>query len=74
LYFIIVVVFFINLIGFVTLVLPVNMQNVLVMKINFVLLVMVCGSRCWWRSWLRQCATIQKFAGSIPDVVSGIFH
>jgi hypothetical protein len=27
-----------------------------------------------WRSWLRHCATIRKVAGSIPDVVSGIFH
>ena len=27
-----------------------------------------------WRSWLRHCATSQKFAGSIPDGVIGIFH
>ena len=27
-----------------------------------------------WRSWLRQCATSQKVAGSIPDGVIGIFH
>jgi hypothetical protein len=24
--------------------------------------------------WLRYCATNQKVAGSIPDVVIGIFH
>jgi hypothetical protein len=27
-----------------------------------------------WRSWLRHCATTLKVAGSIPDVVTGIFH
>jgi len=27
-----------------------------------------------WRSWLRHCATSRKVAGSIPDVVIGIFH
>jgi len=27
-----------------------------------------------WCSWLRHCATSQKFAGSIPDDVVGIFH
>jgi hypothetical protein len=27
-----------------------------------------------WRSWLRHCATSRKFAGSIPDDVTGIFH
>ena len=27
-----------------------------------------------WRSWLRQCATSQKVAGSIHDGVTGIFH
>jgi hypothetical protein len=26
-----------------------------------------------WRSWLRQCATSRKFAGSIPDGVIGFF-
>jgi hypothetical protein len=26
------------------------------------------------RSWLRQCATSQKTAGSIPDGAIGIFH
>jgi hypothetical protein len=26
------------------------------------------------RTWLRQCATNWKFAGSIPDGVIGIFH
>ena len=24
------------------------------------------GARCWWRSWLRRCATSRKVAGSIP--------
>jgi hypothetical protein len=32
----------------------------------------VWGTR--WRSWLRQCATSRKVAGSIPDGVTGIFH
>jgi len=32
------------------------------------------GARCWWRSWLRHCATSQKVAGSIPDAVIGIIH
>ena len=32
------------------------------------------GARCWWRSWLRHCATSLKVAGSIPDGVIGIFH
>jgi hypothetical protein len=27
-----------------------------------------------WRIWLRHCATSRKVAGSIPDVVIGIFH
>jgi hypothetical protein len=27
-----------------------------------------------WRSWLRQCVTSRKVAGSIPDGVIGIFH
>jgi len=27
-----------------------------------------------WRSWLRHCAANRKVAGSIPDVVTGIFH
>ena len=27
-----------------------------------------------WRSWLTHCATSRKVAGSIPDVVTGIFH
>jgi len=31
-------------------------------------------ARCWWRSWLRHCATSRKVAGSIPDGVTGIFH
>jgi len=28
----------------------------------------------WWHSWLRHCATSQKVMGSIPSVVTGIFH
>jgi hypothetical protein len=32
------------------------------------------GTRCWWHSSLRHCATSQKVAGSIPDCVIGIFH
>jgi hypothetical protein len=31
-------------------------------------------TRCWWRSWLRHCATSQKVAGSILDGVIGSFH
>jgi len=27
-----------------------------------------------WLSWLRNCTTIRKVAGSIPDGVIGIFH
>jgi hypothetical protein len=29
------------------------------------------GTRCWWRSWLRHCATSRKVACSIPDGVIG---
>ena len=36
------------------------------------LLLQLWGKR--WRSWLRQCATSRKVAGSIPDGVIGIFH
>jgi hypothetical protein len=32
------------------------------------------GSRCWWRSWLRHCATSRKIATSIPDDVTAIFY
>jgi len=32
------------------------------------------GARCWWRSWLRHCATSRKVAGSISDGVIDIFH
>ena len=31
-----------------------------------------CTTR--WRSWLRNCATNQRVAGSIPNGVIGIFH
>jgi hypothetical protein len=27
-----------------------------------------------WRSWLRRCATSRKVAGSIPDVIIGVFN
>ena len=27
-----------------------------------------------WCSWLRHCATSWRVAGSIPDVIIGIFH
>jgi len=30
------------------------------------------GARCWWRRWLRHCATSQKVAGSISGGVTGI--
>jgi len=32
----------------------------------------VRGTR--WRVWFRHCATRRKVAGSIPDVVVGIFN
>ena len=40
---------------------------------------LMCGSppsegEMQWYSWLRHCATKWKIAGSIPDVVIGIFH
>jgi hypothetical protein len=31
------------------------------------------GARCWWRSWLRHCATSRKVAGLNPDGVIGFF-
>jgi len=31
-------------------------------------------ARCWWRRWLRHCATSRKVAGSIPVGVIAIFH
>jgi len=34
--------------------------------------IVLWGTR--WRSWLRQCATSRKVAGSILDGVIGIFH
>jgi hypothetical protein len=41
---------------------------------NYVLQYIIFGARCWWRSWLRHCATSQKVAGSIPEGVIGIFR
>jgi hypothetical protein len=38
------------------------------------LYIVVEGTRCWWRSWLRHCPTSRNVAGSIPDGVIGIFH
>jgi len=32
------------------------------------------AARCWWRSWLRHCATRRRVAGSISDGIIGIFH
>jgi hypothetical protein len=32
------------------------------------------GARCWWRSWMRHCATSWKVAGTIPDGVTRIFY
>ena len=32
------------------------------------------GVSLLWRSWLMHCATYRKFAGSIPDGVTIIFH
>jgi hypothetical protein len=31
------------------------------------------GAGCWWRSWLRHCATSRKVAGSISDDVIEFF-
>jgi hypothetical protein len=33
----------------------------------------VTGARCWWRGWLRHCATSRKVAGSIPDGIIRCF-
>jgi hypothetical protein len=44
------------------------------LNFKFVLLHIYKGARCWWRSWLRHCATSRKVAGSIPDGVTEIFH
>jgi hypothetical protein len=40
----------------------------------YVLNLILIGVRCWWRSWLRHCATSRKVVGSIPDGVIGISH
>jgi hypothetical protein len=42
-------------------------------KIRLELYLRQCGARRW-RSWLTQCATRRKVAGSIPDGVTGIFY
>jgi hypothetical protein len=42
--------------------------------ILFYFAILDCGARCWWRIWLRHCATSRKVAGSIPDGVVGIFY
>ena len=41
---------------------------------NIIALSVLTEARCWWRSWLRHCATSRKVAGSIPDGVIGIYH
>ena len=41
---------------------------------KYALRIVILGARCWWRGWLRHCATSRKVAGSIPDGVTGIFH
>ena len=45
-------------------------EGVVKLTINYISV--AGGTR--WRSWLRHCATSRKVAGSIPDVVIGIFH
>jgi hypothetical protein len=40
----------------------------------FMLNLMVFKERNTVAQWLRHCATSQKVAGSIPIVVTGIFH
>jgi len=35
---------------------------------------LILETRCWWRSWLRYCATSWKVADSIPDSVNGFFN
>ena len=44
------------------------------MFLSVTTLYLVYGARCWWRSWLRHCATSRKVTGSVPDGVTGIFH
>jgi hypothetical protein len=51
-----------------------HFPSFLTLTFTFLLLLRVSGARCWWRSWLRHCATSQKVAGSITDGVTGIFH
>ena len=48
------------------------------LSLHSALCIFVCGSHCTHhggeRSWLRNCATSRKVAGSIPDSVFRIFH
>ena len=41
-------------------------------SLEYVMLFIVGGTR--WRNWLRHCATSRKVAGSIADLVIGIFN
>ena len=43
-------------------------------RLHCILFHQTLGARCWWRSWLRHCATSRKAAGSILEDVAGIFH
>ena len=42
--------------------------------LKYLSLLNICGTRCWWHSWLWHCATSKKVTGSIPNVVIRIFH
>ena len=43
-------------------------------ELTYQVMSMSTGARCWWRIWLRRCATSRKVAGSIPNGVFRIFH
>jgi hypothetical protein len=40
----------------------------------FISIYILLAARCWWRNWLRHCATSQKVAGLIPHSVIGNFY
>jgi hypothetical protein len=42
--------------------------------LKFLVFILSGGGGARWRSWLRHCTTTRKVAGSILDIVIGIFH
>jgi len=46
----------------------------MVMKLSVHFMILHYYVRTAVAQWLRCCATNRKIAGSIPDVVIGIFH